>query len=258
MSRPHLALGPAGGAATPPSGRAPGRSPHRPRAAPRPRPALLRIRRSAQHLAGQPRRRVRQRRLQAQHPLGPHVVVDGDTARIQRVGQRHPVRVVRLLVRSDLHAGQGRGRAFGLGDLELGHDQHRFAFRWEDERREPFERLRVVAGQVAKVRSRRHDEQVEACGRQGRLGTLDARGHVRGHGLTVVSEARPSPRRLRSSRCPPHRSVGPSRSTTARWWPVVTSSRREGPADAPRHRLALLPRLPSACRTRCARPTARR
>jgi hypothetical protein len=79
---------------------------------------------------------------------------------------------------------QGAGR--GGSDhrlLQPGHHQQRLAAARDDERRQPLHGVRVVAAQVAQVRTGREDEEVDAeLGGHGAGGVHPVDGHRRGRG----------------------------------------------------------------------------
>ena len=154
-------------AATPPSGRAPGRSPRRPGAARRPRRrSCACAARAAPGRRGAARRRACAARS-AQHLLGPHVVVRRATRpapRSRRGDQRRTGRRSRPRRRTSTCRASPTGRRERRRPLEAGHDERSASpVGGHHQAGQPLQRQRVVAGEVAQVRAGR-----DAAGRRSR------------------------------------------------------------------------------------------
>ena len=128
--------------------------------------------------------------------LGPHPVGDthagrGAVQRIPDVSDGHPERFVRLCVRDDLDDRAGTTR-LGRELFEQWYDEDWFAVRRHGQTGQTFERQGVVADEVAEVRSRRQQQNVDVRPPCRLSRTLQPRAeHVRsGHPLRLSASAR--------------------------------------------------------------------
>ncbi len=155
-----------------------------------------------------------QRSPEGEHLLRPHVVVQrhrADSAR-QQLGDQ-AVGVLGLLPGNDLQPQLLDTGRLGRGPLQARHHQHRrgqrarcalFLVGGQQQAGEPLQRLGVVAGEIAQVGTRRHQQGADTGGGRGRAGAIEAEAEVGGgHGGRHAGQPRPRRRQAAPPSPPP-------------------------------------------------------